>query len=212
MAHVELNVTSGEPCENGPRRRDGAYICNVHNLLGGNIKRTRLMMGSSNPYDEPVSDLVHELRGRVRETYKFLGGRELPIQSFIGLSIVRVCVRGEHGDGDVTTPRAERVASVVFAKNPEALVEIELHRLAQMRSISEAGIGSARRAGGKGMADVNPLLHLPITPAEKDFAITHAMPAFPATGKARDPHVALHTLPDGSRFVEDIVPRDAISG
>lgn len=210
MASVELNADSGIACENSSSHRDGAYVCNVHNILGSGIKRTRLAMGAINPYDQPIGDLVEELRGRVRDSYKFLEGKELPLKSFVGLSILRVCVRTNHSDGRQQAPRAERVASIAFAKSPDDVVEIALHNLAQRRAITEAGLGSARRVGGAGLAEVSVLLHLPITQDERDYPLQFAIPTLAAQGMARDPHVALHTLPKGEGFIERIVTPDEL--
>lgn len=210
MASVELNVDSGTACEDNSSHRDGAYVCNVHNLLGSGIKRTRLAMGTTNPYEQTMGDLVKELRCRVKDSYKFLESKDLPISSFVGLSILRVCVRTNHIDGRQQAPRAERVAAIAFANDAEATVEIALHDLAQRRTISEAGLGSAKRVGATGLAEVTTLLHLPITQDERSYPINFAIPALAYQGRARDPHVALHSLPDGSGYIERIVTPDEL--
>ena len=216
MAHAEFNVVSGDPCENTPRRRDGAYVCNIHHLMGSGVKRTRFATGSTNPYEETLPDLAKEIRLRLKSEYKVFELTEVPLESFIGLSILRLCVRDEHSDAKKgnsaqVSPRAERVASLAFVQNADVLEPIRLHSVAQLRAISDAGIGSAQRVEGYPMAPVAPLLHLPITPVEREYAIDFAIQAFPAKGKASDPHVALHSIPGSDEFIEQLVTRDQLS-
>ncbi len=216
MADAEFNVVSGEPCENTPRKKDGGYICNIHHMTGAGVKRTRVPMGGANPLDAGMVELATELRGRIAERYKFIESADkVPLESFIGLSVIRLCNRDEHNDARTNvsaqfSPRAERVASIAFVLDPEDVVEIALHSTAHMRAVSANGIGSARRRDVAGAVPVEPLLHLPLTPAEREFRVDYAVRALPAIGGARDPHVALHTIPGGEAFVEWMVTRDQL--
>lgn len=213
MAHAEFNVVSSQPCENTPRRRDGGYVCNIHHLAGSGIKRTRLQMGNTNPMDESMVDLAAELRKRISAEYKFIESADkVRLESFVGLSVVRVCVRDEHDDVRCNptrqlSPRAERVAAIAFVKNPEDMVEIQQHATVQQRAVSENGLGSARWAGGP----LSRVLHLPITLAERDYPIEFAVPALPGSGRAADPYVALHTVPSTGDFIEQLVTREQLS-
>jgi len=212
VAHAEFNVVSSDPCENTQRRRDGAYLCNIHHLTGSGIKRTRLAMGNTNPYEETWPDLAAELRTRIAGEYKFIDSAEkVPLESFVGLSIIRMCARDEHVDARnnqnyAYAPRAERVASVAFVKDPNDVVEVELPRTAHQKAVSENGIGSLRWIGGS----LTKVLYLPITPAERGYPVEFAITALAGSGRASDPHLALHSIPSGTGFVEQIVALDEL--
>jgi hypothetical protein len=169
-------------------------------------------MGGENPFEKPWPNLAAELRQRVVAGYKFIDSVErVPLESFVGLSIIRLCVRDEHVDARTNqnyayAPRAERVASVAFAKDPTDVVEVELARSSNQRAVSENGIGSLRWIGGS----LSKVLYLPTTPAERGYPVEFAITALAGRGMASDPHVALHSLPDGSGFVEQIVTLDEL--
>ncbi|MBC7581734.1 hypothetical protein H7097_02595 [Aeromicrobium sp.] len=227
MAIQPYNVDSAIACENSTRRRDGAYVCNLHHMMGAGIKRTTFKMGQINPLTEGLANIVNELRDRLPHEYGFLAERNVYIDSFIGLSIIRVCTRDGHGarlrPGLPDAPRTERVGSFAFAADPIDIVAIKLHQVTEQRSLSSSGIGSAKRSELAGATDINPLIHLPLAPDEKYMAqrVSAAVAAFPAAGKARDPFVALHqlTMPnevgeqaiaEAPIYTEQIIPRSAL--
>jgi hypothetical protein len=120
-------------------------------------------------------------------------------------------VRNEHVDDAVNqdhvyAPRAERVGSVAFVKDPDDAVEVHLGRSANERAVSENGIGSLRWIGGA----LTRVLHLPIAPAEREYPIEFAVAALAGGGRANDPHVALHTIPTTDEFVERMVTLDEL--
>ncbi|HWT55984.1 MAG TPA: hypothetical protein VN031_03050 [Candidatus Microsaccharimonas sp.] len=222
MAVAPYNVESMIACENTQRKVDGAYMCYLHHLVGAGVRRTAFKMGNTNPAGEDMNELLGELRGRLSLEYKHLHDRVVPISKFIGLSIVRQCSRNGHGARKLPelpdAPRTERVASYAFAKDPVQIIPIQLHSLAQLRTISEAGLGSAKRCGASSaMASLQPLIHLPVSPGEKAaLPIYDAVATFPAMGRANDPHVALHLLGINSedstpQYIEQIVPRSSLT-
>jgi hypothetical protein len=169
-------------------------------------------MGNANPSEESWPVLATELRARIANEYRFIDSLDrVPLKSFVGLSVIRVCVSEEHADGRnnqgyVCAPRAERVASVAFVKDPDDAVEVELARTTHEKAVSENGIGSLRWIGGS----LSKVLYLPTTPTERKYPIEFAISALPGRGMANDPHVALHGTPDGTGFVEQIVTLDEL--
>ncbi|MGH7241168.1 MAG: hypothetical protein ACREGB_02625, partial [Candidatus Saccharimonadales bacterium] len=183
-------------------------------------RRTVFKMGNYNPANEEMSSLLSELRSRLSLEHKHLRDKVIPISTFIGLSVVRVCVRDGHDAPELPVhpdaPRTERVASYAFAKEPLKVIPIKLHDLAHMRQISAAsGLGSARTVVAGKAYNLNSLVHLPIAPEEKALSIHEAVASFAAKGGATNPYVALHSLSHGSegmpQYIEQIVPRSSLT-
>ena len=213
MADIELNIASGVACENTDELYDGAYVCSVRHLSSAGIKRTRLNMGRHNPAEESVPDLMKEMVDRVSTAYKIYGARKIPMEQFVGLSIVRSCIREElHADGTVgLAPRAERVANIAFAADVDSVFEVEHPRLAAMRTVSENGIGTVIKPllNGQGLT-LERTLYLPATAAERTTLPTHAVAALPSQDmvlSSQTPHVALRSTESGG-FIERVVGLD----
>lgn len=226
------NVDSAYVCENTSRKIDGAYMARLHYFTSAGPRLMKFPLGPSNPLDWGLKALtahLHELSPEL-QTRKHLEGKAIPLENFLGLSIVRHCVRPGHGStqrtpgtGVADTPRTERVGSFVFVdKNPEIL-DIEPLKLAQVARINEIGIGRAREKGVLPVRQLDPLIHLPVSREEMALPLTmdQAVTAHPRNRRLGEAYVLLHTYPEPPedlpgaedwtpQHVEQLVSRDEI--
>lgn len=211
-----FEVSASEPCVNTTRRRDGAYVANVHYQKGAGIKTEYVKFGTQDPTGDHIADVVDVLRTVVGRKDAVYHGEKVPMTHMIGFSIVRHCVRDRHEHDMVDpkiidSPRTERVGAYALAKSLDDIVHIRQHRDAQIRRISDGGVETALlvNEAGTRIGQVQ-LQFLAVTPAEHKQHASLAIPTLAAKGSTRDPYVPLHPLLDQDGFVEQIVTLDEL--
>jgi hypothetical protein len=222
-----FNVDSSFPCPpSGRRPYDGAYECWLRYDTSGGPRRIDFPMGEVDPTPTPVNELIDGLAERLpyvyREQYADPGPVLLMNKSrFIGVTIVRTCVRPGHGDVKNRlpwdTPRTERLITYIFSNEDVGVIDIEPVRISRLW-LSKHGVHSAKKLGSE-ESDIK-LVHFPVSSEEiaASPVVTQAVATqtVRSRAKATDAYAAIHILqpPDGvkPRQIEQIIPGSVISG
>jgi hypothetical protein len=198
MADAEFQLQASQAC----RGENGGYQGALYYMEREQTKRLPVYLGDlSGGLIEP-----EELVDRAMYDVEDRGGGRVEYDQLIALSALRVCIRQRHEDGKRTPAkdvRLERVAAIAITQG----LDIESIREPSRteKQISAHGFAHARRTI-PGASLIDPLIHLPLTAAEKRaYPVRTAIQAA-AQPKvmSRQPYIALHRI--GDTFIEHIIP------
>jgi hypothetical protein len=198
MAHVELNLSSANPC----RGERGSYEGVLYFLSGNNGQARQFDMDDPQYDIRKPGELIDESRAIVEANF----GIEVKPEQLIALAVSRICIRKRHDDGasqENERVRLERVASLAITNAGHVIEKIKpLSR--EERMLTPHGIGFARRVS-PGLAPIRPLIHLPVTPDEaREYPVIGVIKSFASSQVvSRQPYIALHGSEHG--IIEQIV-------